>query len=38
MEGSYKVHNLQKDSRRTNNKDKQITSINPEKFEEKDEF
>ena len=38
MEGSYMAHNLQKNSRRTNNKDKQITSVNPEKHEEKDEF
>ena len=38
MEGSYKAHNLQKNSRSTNNKDKQITSVNPEKLEEKDEF
>ena len=29
MEGSYKAHNLQKNSKRTNNKDKQITSVNP---------
>ena len=26
MDDSYKAHNLQKNSRRTNNKDKQITS------------
>ena len=38
MEGSYKAHNLQKNSKRTNNKDKQITSVNPEKPDEKDEF
>ena len=38
MEGFYKAHNIQKNSRRTNNKDKQITSVNPEKHEEKDEF
>ena len=38
MEGSYKAHNLQKNSKRTNNKDKQITSVNPEKPAEKDEF
>ena len=38
MEGSYKAHNLQKISRRTNNKDKQITSVNPEKHDENDEF
>ena len=38
MEGSFKAHNLQKNSRRTNRKDKQITSVNPEKHEEKDEF
>ena len=38
MEGSYKVHNLQKNSKRTNNKDKQITSVNPENPDEKDEF
>ena len=35
MEGSYMAHNLQKNSRRTNNKDKQITSVNPEKHEKK---
>ena len=28
MEGSYKAQNLQKNSKRTNNKDKQITSVN----------
>ena len=38
MEGSYKAHHLQKNSRRTNNKDKLITSVNPEKHEEKDKF
>ena len=38
MEGSYKAHNLQKNSERTNNKDKQTTSVNPEKPDEKDEF
>ena len=38
MAGSYKAHNLQKNSKRTNNKDKQITSVNPEKPDEKDEF
>ena len=38
MEGSYKAHNLQKNSKHTNNKDKQITSVNPEKPDEKDEF
>ena len=38
MEGSYKAHNLQKNSKRTNNKDKQITSVNPEKPDKKDEF
>ena len=37
MEGSYKAHNLQKNSKRTDNKDKHITSVNPEKAE-KDEF
>ena len=31
MEGSYKAHNLQKElkAHKTNNKDKQITSVNP---------
>ena len=38
MAGSYKAHNLQKNSKRTNNKDKQITSVNPEKLDEKYEF
>ena len=38
MGGSYKAQNLQKNSKRTNNKDKQITSVNPEKSDEKDEF
>ena len=38
MEGSYKAHNLQKNTRRTSNKDKQITSVNPEKHDEKVEF
>ena len=38
MEGSYKAHNLQKNSKRTNNKDKQIASVNPEKPDKKDEF
>ena len=38
MEGSYKAHNLQKNSKRTNNKHKQITSVNPEKPDKKDEF
>ena len=38
MEGSYKAHNLQKNSKHTNNKDKQITSVNREKPDEKDEF
>ena len=38
MEGSYKAQNLQKNSKRTSNKDKQITSLNPEKPDEKDEF
>ena len=37
-EGSYKAHNLQKNSRHTNNKDEQITSVNPEKHEEKMSF
>ena len=38
MEGSYKAQNLQKNSKRTNNKDKQITSVNPGKPDEKDKF
>ena len=38
MEGSYKAHNLQKNFGHLNNKDKQITSVNPEKHEEKDEL
>ena len=38
MEGPYKAHNLQKNSKRTNYKDKQITSVIPEKNDEKDEF
>ena len=38
MAGSYKAHNLQKNSKRTKNKDKQITSVNPEKPDEKDKF
>ena len=29
---------FQKNSRRTSNKDKQITFVNPEKLDEKDEF
>ena len=29
---------FKKNSRRTNNNDKQITSVNPEKLEEKDDF
>ena len=35
MEGSYKAQNHQKNSKRTNNKEKQITSVNPEKPGEK---
>ena len=38
MEGSYEPQNLQKNSKRTTNKDKQITSVYPEKPDEKDEF
>ena len=38
MEGSYKVHNLQKELKAHNNKDRQITSVNPEKPDEKDQF
>ena len=38
MEGSNKAQNLQKNSKRSNNKDKQIPSVNPEKPDEKDEF
>ena len=38
MEGSYKAQNLRKNSKCTNNKDKQITSVNPEEPDEKDEL
>lgn len=38
MEGSYKVHTHQMISMRTNEENKQITSVNPEKPDEKGEF
>ena len=38
MAGSIRHTIFKKNSRRANKKDKQITSVNPEKPDEKDEF
>ena len=38
MKVSYKAHNLQKELKVHKQKDNQITYVNPEKPDEKDEF